>query len=392
MENISSLSLSDKEISLQNKSEYVNCKKHFLEKKMSSTVIVDLEKEKGSYHIQGIHRETGDRITKFCLNPSCYIFGLISERNIVEKFLKKNPEFILKQHNVPIEGRILDIVEIKEEIAKLKEQADEGDHKAQYEIGKLYEEGSSRGEAGQSIDLAIKYYQMAKKSVPEANDRVKELLKVYGIIRDTCSVCLERFSISNNFCSTICGHQFHLTCLMEVMKTRDNCPICRKKFGYKCAVDEEKKQEELSEEEEIYAENFEEIDAANFAAEHGRIDTLNSIEQERGVLPTFMGANGAAGNGHLDVLNWLEQRHILPTHIGAHHAAENGHLDVLNWLEQRHILPASYAAIDVAENGHLDVLNWLEQRHILPSHVSANRVSRYPDVLNWISERHIEQR
>jgi hypothetical protein len=62
---------------------------------------------------------------------------------------------------------------------------------------------------------------MAKNDIPEAKENLKELLRVYGIVRDTCSICLGKFTISKNFCSVMCGHQFHSTCLMEIMKIGD---------------------------------------------------------------------------------------------------------------------------------------------------------------------------
>jgi len=42
---------------------------------------------------------------------------------------------------------------------------------------------------------------------------------------ENCPVCLEKLTKNNNYCSTICGHNFHTSCLL---KTNGNCPLCRK--------------------------------------------------------------------------------------------------------------------------------------------------------------------
>lgn len=201
------------------------------------TTVADIEEKDGTYHIVGIHEEVGDRFKKFCLNPSCYTFGLISSEKIVDKFLIKNPEFVLKERRVVIDGNILDIVEINEEIAEIKRLADSGDHEAQFKLGKMYEEGEN---AGQSFDLAIKYYQMAKNYKLEAKERLKDLLKTYEIRKSTCPICMERFeNITKDLFSTICGHSFHMTCLMEALENQSTCPVCRTELGFRCQTKED---------------------------------------------------------------------------------------------------------------------------------------------------------
>ena len=82
------------------------------------------------------------------------------------------------------------------------------------------------------------------------------------------------------------------------------------------------------------------------------------------VNPTTDDANNAAGNGHLDVLKWLEQKGILPDNEGAGKAAKNGYLNVLKWLEQWSIFP--WNSDGAANNGHYDILEWLGMRGIYP--------------------------
>merc|ERR1719295_530346 len=42
-----------------------------------------------------------------------------------------------------------------------------------------------------------------------------------------CSTCLELFTASSVVISTQCGHIFHSHCIIEWLKSRSNCPLCR---------------------------------------------------------------------------------------------------------------------------------------------------------------------
>lgn len=54
------------------------------------------------------------------------------------------------------------------------------------------------------------------------------------------------------------------------------------------------------------------------------------MAKKRGVHPSQHGADGAAENGHLDVVKWMAalelERRVYPGQRGANLAAENGHL------------------------------------------------------------------
>jgi hypothetical protein len=44
----------------------------------------------------------------------------------------------------------------------------------------------------------------------------------------TCSVCLDELSIgSGNTTTTVCGHTFHLSCLLKSLTQKNTCPMCR---------------------------------------------------------------------------------------------------------------------------------------------------------------------
>lgn len=42
---------------------------------------------------------------------------------------------------------------------------------------------------------------------------------------DVCVICLN--NIACNSCITKCNHKFHIYCLQEWYKYKNNCPICR---------------------------------------------------------------------------------------------------------------------------------------------------------------------
>ena len=43
---------------------------------------------------------------------------------------------------------------------------------------------------------------------------------------DNCAICLDKLS-SVDLLVTRCGHQFHGTCMIQHIKKKDNCPLCR---------------------------------------------------------------------------------------------------------------------------------------------------------------------
>ena len=43
---------------------------------------------------------------------------------------------------------------------------------------------------------------------------------------DNCAICLDKLSLVDLFV-TRCGHQYHGTCMIQHIKKKDNCPLCR---------------------------------------------------------------------------------------------------------------------------------------------------------------------
>jgi tetratricopeptide (TPR) repeat protein len=147
-----------------------------------------------------------------------------------------------------------------EMLATMKEYGIEGDFKDEKEavrlyesivgrrpiigipLGKMYEEG--RGVA-QNFETAMRYYELANTymrkelKAPQDVSSLRNLQKMYDLRRvneTKCSICLESFAfLTENFCSTKCGHSFHFDCLMEVLSGRaSQCPICRAELGFRC--------------------------------------------------------------------------------------------------------------------------------------------------------------
>ena len=85
----------------------------------------------------------------------------------------------------------------------------------------------------------------------------------------------------------------------------------------------------------------------------------------RKLYPNQDGANLAARNGHLAVLEWLATlepaERVYPTQDGANGAARNGHLEVLMWMVARGLRIDDGSCIDWA-NGQTRVLQWLRQK------------------------------
>ena len=44
---------------------------------------------------------------------------------------------------------------------------------------------------------------------------------------DECSYCLNEIDPEINYSITECGHKFHSSCIFNILKNYNNCPICR---------------------------------------------------------------------------------------------------------------------------------------------------------------------
>lgn len=105
------------------------------------------------------------------------------------------------------------------------------------------------------------------------------------------------------------------------------------------------------------------------------------------------GADLAAQNGHLDVLQWMAslEPHIRPSRYGIKSAVWYNHLDVLQWITT--LDPPILLTVDdihtASRNGSLDVLQWAASLTppVLPDVTSANQaaIGGFLNVLQWMA-------
>ncbi|KAJ4964202.1 hypothetical protein NE237_024141 [Protea cynaroides] len=67
--------------------------------------------------------------------------------------------------------------------------------------------------------------------VPASNDSIERMLKTRKSekeeIGETCTVCLEEFSIGLEIKDMPCGHAFHGHCIVKWLQQSHYCPLCR---------------------------------------------------------------------------------------------------------------------------------------------------------------------
>ncbi len=70
----------------------------------------------------------------------------------------------------------------------------------------------------------------------------------------------------------------------------------------------------------------------NIAAASGRLEMLKYLF-EKGLTPDANGADQAAGNNRVEVLQWMKENNLpLPTRNGVYMATRNANTEVVNWL------------------------------------------------------------
>ena len=135
-----------------------------------------------------------------------------------------------------------------------------------------------------STDCQCIYIQTQKWACREARDphEPMNLLNEFNNSEEPelCSICWEEMGDKKNKCSTTCGHEFHLDCILNTYDVNNSCPLCREplnKTDFKLAVaiveeDDYEDEEEEEEEEEVIVDDIEETDEqiiARFHEPHG---------------------------------------------------------------------------------------------------------------------------
>ena len=58
----------------------------------------------------------------------------------------------------------------------------------------------------------------------------KEHKKENNKEHEDCAICMDNLNPGKNFAKTNCGHSFCLTCLVQALKQKNTCPLCRAKI------------------------------------------------------------------------------------------------------------------------------------------------------------------
>lgn len=103
----------------------------------------------------------------------------------------------------------------------------------------------------------------------------------------------------------------------------------------------------------------------------GCLEMLEYLYQELKILPTSKGADAAAMEGSLYILEWLEKRGILPTAKGADMAVATGRVSVLKWLFNRRIFPTETGLNKAVMFGRPEILELLKENGMDPGDKSA---------------------
>ena len=106
------------------------------------------------------------------------------------------------------------------------------------------------------------------------------------------------------------------------------------------------------------------VRGANRAAKNGHVYVVDDLWQ-RGIRCDTAGADDAAGHGQLEMVRSLRDRGIHCTDLGADCAASKGHMHVVKYLREHGIHCTTRAATPAATNGHLRVVKDL-YRHGIP--------------------------
>jgi hypothetical protein len=74
----------------------------------------------------------------------------------------------------------------------------------------------------------IKLFLKKDRLISEIENLWNENARIRNLIFETdeCCICLENI-YNNNYSVISCGHKYHFKCIMDSIKKKPNCPICR---------------------------------------------------------------------------------------------------------------------------------------------------------------------
>lgn len=69
-------------------------------------------------------------------------------------------------------------------------------------------------------------FERTKIKIKDINNESPNL-KLYKLVKPTCSICLDEIDFKDGLKIRSCGHIFHKDCIKEWVDKRNNCPLCR---------------------------------------------------------------------------------------------------------------------------------------------------------------------
>lgn len=133
--------------------------------------------------------------------------------------------------------------------------------------------------------------------------------------------------------------------------------------------------------------------AMDGAAANGHMEVVQWLHQNRNEGCTMDAMNAAAANGHLDMVKWLlEHTKVGCTMKAMDGAARGGHLEVVKWRHEHTDGGCTSKAMDgAARSGALDVMKWLQtNRSEGCSKASVAKAAQHGHVrvLRWLHEKY----
>ncbi|KAJ3105616.1 hypothetical protein HDU97_007823 [Phlyctochytrium planicorne] len=135
------------------------------------------------------------------------------------------------------------------------------------------------------------------------------------------------------------------------------------------------------------------VDAMDGAARHGHLDVVEWLHQNREEGCSERAMKLAARGGHIHVVEWLlaNRSETWESAFGSplHEAAKNGHLDIVKLLVGFGYRSWFTATDDAAGNGHLEVLEFLHEHKLADESYTKEAMDRaarggYLEVVKWL--------
>lgn len=136
-------------------------------------------------------------------------------------------------HNIDSEARnVIDIDEITSQMnalkvdnQNLKTKLDDYEDK-NVQLWQKYMKECDEADLYYARWLEVKEQKQRKNSGLLVSKRVTEIIQENKTEYGECAICLASMT-SDDYCVTVCGHDFHKSCLTRSLQEADKCPICR---------------------------------------------------------------------------------------------------------------------------------------------------------------------